>query len=139
MFVVSDPVRQGEPRGKVFEDDGEQNNSLASTQPLIIETPPPSDLVVTGVTAPPTMEVGGQQISLTWTVKNQLPQTARGSWTDSVYLSDDDTWDVTDRLLGRKEHIGDLANGDSYTSSLSADIPPLKPGQYRIIVLSGHL
>ncbi len=78
--------------------------------------------------------MGGAQISVTWTVKNQSTETARGSWTDAVYLSDDGVWDIGDRLLGRVQHTGDLASNGTYTSTLTANIPALKLGQYRIIV-----
>ena len=41
---------------------------------------------------------------------------------------------MNDRLLGRVPFSGTLAPGDSYTQSLQAAIPPVGPGQYRVIV-----
>ena len=36
--------------------------------------------------------------------------------------------------MGRVTHTGDLSAGQAYTSSLTANIPAINPGQYRIIV-----
>lgn len=57
-----------------------------------------------------------------------------GGWTDAVYLSDDNLWDIGDRLLGKLAHSGVLAENDSYTATLEALVPPIKIGQYRVIV-----
>jgi YD repeat-containing protein len=132
VFVITDPVRRS-PIGSVFEHDAERNNSLASDQPVVIELPPPSDLEVTA-TIVPESGVVGNPIEVQWTVTNLSNELARGKWTDSVYLSQDTTWDIHDRFLGRLEHGDDLIAGDSYTSSLNAALPPVIPGQYRIIV-----
>src|SRR5262249_37256227 len=46
----------------------------------------------------------------------------------------DGVWDVNDRLLGRVRHSGALAAGGSDTFTLQADLPPVTPGTYHVIV-----
>jgi subtilase family serine protease len=137
VIVITDPVRYVDrPRGDVFELDKEFNNSSPSPQPLLIQLPPPSDLVVTDITVPAAAK-SGDPVHLSWTVKNQGTNPAAGTWTDSVYLSTDNVWDINDIPLGRtRRDVAGLAAGTSYSLSLDATLPPAKPGQYRIIVRS---
>ncbi|MBM3524338.1 MAG: hypothetical protein FJX57_15395, partial [Alphaproteobacteria bacterium] len=76
VFVVSDPTR-GTGRGTVFEGDKERNNERASTVPMIVELPPPSDLVVTDIDTPANARAG-EPITISWTVQNQSTQPAIG-------------------------------------------------------------
>ena len=43
-----------------------------------------------------------------------------------IYLSADNAWDIGDVLIGRVDHVGELAGGASYTGTLIAKLPPLK-------------
>ncbi|MBI3350329.1 MAG: putative Ig domain-containing protein, partial [Burkholderiales bacterium] len=137
VFVVTDPVTNpgGEPRGKVYEATHEDNNATARATPLLIELPPPSDLVVGDIVVPPTA-VTGESVKIKFSVTNQAGIAAEGSWTDAVYLSVDSAWGLQDILLGKVLHNGTLAVGDSYLSELTAKLPPAKAGSYRIIVRS---
>ena len=135
VLVVTDPVRSGYGHvGRVFELDAERNNELASN-PVIVELPPPSDLIVTDISISASGNMVGDTVDVEWTVDNISAETAHGSWFDAVYLSDDAEWDIGDRPLGRVRFNGPLAPNDSpYTATLSAVIPPVSPGDYRIIV-----
>jgi len=83
----------------------------------------------------PAAAKSGDPVHLSWTVKNQGTNPAAGNWTDAVYLSTDNVWDINDIPLGRtRRDVAGLAAGASYTLSLDATLPPAKPGQYRIIV-----
>jgi subtilase family serine protease len=64
-----------------------------------INFPPPPDLVVASVAAPE-FAFSGQPMSITWTVRNQGTGVAVTSWDDAVYMSADDVFDASDRLLG---------------------------------------
>ena len=57
LIVVTDPIQRGQI-GNVFEGPGEQNNATASTQPMVIQLPPPSDLVVSAISPPLTAQPG---------------------------------------------------------------------------------
>ncbi|MBY0468092.1 MAG: hypothetical protein K2Q07_03835, partial [Burkholderiaceae bacterium] len=133
VFVVTDPADRS-PRGKVYEGSHEGNNATASVLPLLIEQPPPADLVVTSFNLPQSGAVN-QDISLSWTVKNQGQFAAQGSWSDAVYLSADGEWSLDDIRLGQIDHAGTIDPGASYTTPAKTfTLPPMKAGQYRIIV-----
>lgn len=133
VFVVTDPARPNEPRGKVHEGPFETNNAAASDDPLILELPPPSDLQVQEVLIPAQAK-SGQEIEVSWRVKNFGPNTASGAWTDALYLSTDEVWDIHDRPLGRETFTGTLAPDEEYTLRRRLTLPPATPGRYRVIV-----
>src|SRR5262249_10843810 len=54
----------------------------------------------------------------------------------SLYLSTDGVLDPSDVLLGRFEHHGGVAGNSSYTETLTAIVPALAEGNYRVIVLA---
>ncbi|TVS15269.1 MAG: tandem-95 repeat protein, partial [Planctomycetaceae bacterium] len=135
VFVITDPVKANQPRGKVFEGAHEQNNATPSAA-MVIEQPPPTDLQVTAIVIPNSARTG-ETVRIEWTVTNVHSETmAQGTWTDAVYLSTDAVWDISDRLIGRVPAAppGGLEPGESYTSVLETTLPPATPGQYRIIV-----
>ncbi|MFO1403439.1 MAG: CARDB domain-containing protein [Azonexus sp.] len=135
VFVVTDPARAwgtGE-YGKVREFGKEQNNATAAVQPILLETPPPADLKVTNVVLPASARVG-DEIRIDYTVTNDSINPAYGRWTDALYLSADNGWDLGDILIGKVDHVGDLAGGSSYNGSMTTKLPPLKDGNWRIIV-----
>jgi subtilase family serine protease len=134
VFVLTDPIQPGtQPRGFVYEGANESDNQRPSPQPVLIELPPPSDLVVDRIAVPVTGVVNGP-VTIEYDVLNDGANPAQGSWSDAIYVSSDATWDLGDRLLGRVSHSGGLAVGATYTGTLTATLPPLKEGQYRIIV-----
>jgi hypothetical protein len=104
-----------------------------SSQPLLIEQPPPADLEVQSITAGGTLKVG-DAINVSWTVVNNGLNVASGVWSDSIYLSTDDMWDINDRLLGQKSFSGTLTANQTYSLALNSIMPPVAAGQYRIIV-----
>lgn len=135
VFVVTDPARAfgGGAYGKVREFGYDQNNATAAAQPMLVETPPPADLKVVDVSVPAQATVG-TPVTVTYSITNDSSNTAHGHWTDAIYLSQDNGWDIGDILLGKVSHSGDVAGGASYTGTLTADLPPLKDGSWRIVV-----
>jgi hypothetical protein len=132
LFVVTDPAIDT-PIGKVFEGPNERNNATPTAAPVVIELPPPSDLVVQSVAVPPTARAG-DPVQIQWTVRNASDQPATGVWSDAAYLSADGVFDIGDRPLGRVQYSGTLAPGETYTLTLNATLPPVTPGRYRVIV-----
>ncbi len=132
--VYTDPVTSTSVIGNVFEGTNERNNARSSEAPVIIELPPPTDIEITDITFDPSLVMTGEPVQIQWTVTNQSDQAASGVWSDTVFLSDDATWSIDDRPLGRVQFSGSLGTGDTYTSTLTADMPPVIPGQYRVIV-----
>ncbi|CCI38865.1 putative Subtilisin [Microcystis aeruginosa PCC 9701] len=119
----------------VYERLGEINNVNYDGFSTEIIIPPPSDLVVTGVTVPAS-GIPGQAISLSYTVQNQGTESAYGSWTDAVYLSADNQWDIGDVLVGQVNRSGDVATGASYTETLNGVVPGVNLGDYYVLVRS---
>ena len=142
VFVVSDPVRYASrPRADVFEGPFEENNAKASEQ-VILELPPPSDLQVDNIAVPVAAQ-SGDLVTISWTVSNHGQNPASGTWTDKLYLSADAVWDIHDIPLGGDSFSGSLDPpatvgnaGAAYTSAITVQVPPIRPGSYRIIVRS---
>ncbi len=132
VIVATDPVRRG-VIGDVFEGAYELNNATATVQPLVIQLPPPSDLEVSGIT-PPLNASPGEPIAVSWTVKNNSAETAKGTWFDTLYLSKDSVWDPSDPIVGRTSYTGSLQPGQSYSRNVNTTLPAVIPGSYRFIV-----
>lgn len=113
----------------------EANNAGYDPSALRVTLLPPADLVVGTITLP-VNGVPGRTVAVTYTVENRGVNAAQGDWTDSLYLSADGTWDVTDALVGRVAVSADVAGGGSYTRTLTAPLPGVLPGEYRVIVRS---
>jgi CARDB len=101
----------------------------------LLDLPPPADLVVDSVANPASGKIG-DTITISWTGRNQAANPATGTWTDAVYLSSTPTWSVDDSLLGKVSFTGNLTTDQTYTSTLTAAIPPTKLGQYYVLVRS---
>ena len=139
VFVVTDVAGSSQSRGTVYEGGGELNNATLSDAPLIIELPPPADLVIQSASLP-TTAFSGDQVTVTWTGKNASSEPISAIWDDAVYLSSDATWDLADKLIGRFAQ-GSLQNGPKnlapnaeYSGSLTMALPTVLPGSYRAIV-----
>jgi subtilase family serine protease len=135
VFVITDPANTWGTgaSGQVYEFSRDSNNANAALQPILIDTPPPADLQVQSVSVPPSANVG-DEVQISYTVSNLSINPAYGRWTDALYLSSDNAWDLSDILIGKVAHDGDLNANGSYTATLTASLPPLKDGSWRVIV-----
>jgi len=129
VFVVADASNA------VHERNAENNNINHAAQPVNIVHIPPADLVVGDITIPANSSPG-QSATITFTINNNGQNPANGAWTDALYISSDGTWDAGDALFGRALHLGNVAAGGSYTTTLTANLPGLLPGNYKVIVRS---
>src|SRR4029079_1963049 len=123
---------QADYRNQVAESDEANNNGLAPTS-VDLELPPPSDLRVVSIDAPPSGSPG-EPATIRWTVTNQGTNAATGTWTDAVYLSRDTVWDIDDATIGRFDRSGPLSVGQSYTGAFTAALPAVDPGAYYVLV-----
>jgi YD repeat-containing protein len=94
-----------------------------------------ADLVVSSVSAQSAGTIG-QNATVTFSVQNLAQPTTAGVWEDSIYQSDDNTFHVTDRLMGRVTHTGNLTTFQSYTASLTAPLPVATLGNHWLIVVA---
>ncbi|MCK5000966.1 MAG: hypothetical protein KAS23_15595, partial [Anaerohalosphaera sp.] len=104
------------------------NLCWASPSPL-----PMPDLTPTELT-PPATAFADHDIPVSWTVNNIGFDPAAGTWTDRVYLSQDNTWDETDTLLGSLNQSGPVDPNQPYTKNLSVTLPDNLNGDYWIII-----
>ncbi|MCC6234076.1 MAG: hypothetical protein IT580_15635, partial [Verrucomicrobiales bacterium] len=113
-----------------------QGSNFKASTPISILLQPSADLVVTQVLAP-TTALGGSQVTLTWTVKNEgAIATQVDRWVDAVYLSTAPTLDergaVTTRVFAAP-NFGTLLPGQSYTQVATFTLPPSAEGSYFIV------
>jgi subtilase family serine protease len=127
VFVAADS------NDRVYERGSELNNVRFAPLSMQVNLSPPANLVA-GVITIPENAIPGQDLSVTYTVHNHGTDPAVGTWTDSLFISADTTWDLSDLLLGRVQLSGPLFGGDSYTRTLTAPLPGVTPGQYHVIV-----
>ncbi|MCK4660479.1 MAG: Ig-like domain-containing protein, partial [Phycisphaerae bacterium] len=111
---------------------GEGNNSLVSSNGVVINQADLPDLVVTGLTAP-AEGVTGELVDVSWAVANNGELAADGSWIDRVYLSADDQLDAGDEIMALFAPPGLLDPTESYPGSVQFALPD-EPGSYWVIV-----
>jgi len=97
------------------------------------------DLTVTALTPPATPISANRDTSYTvtmsWTVKNNGPNTANPNWNDQAFLSLDQTLDGGDILLGTVTHTTALTSGSSYNANPTFTVyGGIPPGTYWVIV-----
>ncbi|TRU69655.1 MAG: hypothetical protein EWV55_20760, partial [Microcystis viridis Mv_BB_P_19951000_S69] len=82
------------------------------------------NLTITSATAPSAAILGGS-ISVSWTVLNNGTVSANADWYDSVYLSNDQTWDSGDTWITAfwEAARSPLAANTSYTDTQNITIP----------------
>ena len=114
----------------------ELNNIAFSATMIDVTLPQPVDLVAGEIIVPANGTLG-QSATITYTVENHSPTTLNGSWTDTLYISVDDQWDINDALFESVAVSGPLAaNPGNYTRSVTAALPGVVPGAYHVIVRS---
>jgi hypothetical protein len=124
----------------------ENNNLSRNDSAMQITLTPPPDLQIINAIAP-TNAFSGDQITVEWTVKNLGSGTTEiDRWFDTVFLSEDSTLDFffpisppntivfTDPQKAKVEHIGALAPGDSFTTSVTFNLPPYVFGTYSVFI-----
>jgi subtilase family serine protease len=110
---------------------GETNNRFISAT-AIANVVVPGDLEVTNISVPSNVSVG-QSIEVFWTVRNNGPGTAEGTWVDEFLLSTDQALG-SDISLGAASNPSTLAAGATYTASRTITVPPSATGTFFFIV-----
>ncbi|RLF31473.1 MAG: hypothetical protein DRM98_05520, partial [Thermoplasmata archaeon] len=106
------------------------NNTLVSASQISF-TNPTMDLEVTAATAPDSA-TSGHPVELSWTVTNTGNSAAGvNTWTDYVYVSDDDAYSWGDALVTSETHEGGLMAGEYYDVTKTVNMPQCE-GNYLI-------
>ncbi|MFN6579144.1 MAG: putative Ig domain-containing protein, partial [Aulosira sp. ZfuVER01] len=119
----------------VYERSGESNNLIFSNSPISIIPAVPTDLVAGTITIP-NSGTPGRSATITYTVENQGFESAIGTWQDSIYISADDQWDINDPLFTQVDVSGPLNSGNSYSKTVTANLPGVPTGDYHVIIRS---
>jgi Ca2+-binding RTX toxin-like protein len=134
IFVATDDYYG---TSKIEEREGEQNNTTYDSTATQIIIAPPADLApIANSFNFAGSGVAGEFLTVSYQVENKGGDTALGRWTDTLYLSKDGTWDLNDAVLGSFEHSGDVLPNGIYNGNVTAKIPGVVPGDYRVIVRS---
>jgi len=116
----------------IFEMNTDNNQAMI---PLTLTLNPPADLVVTSVSRPNIVNAG-DEVTISWTVKNLGPNDLQGvGCSDVVYLSTDEVFDVDDKLLGSVTYDVNLPKYTSTTNQLETVISGVPEGEYYIIII----
>ena len=102
-------------------------NAIADATDLAVE-PTLIDLPTTGVS--------GEEVAISYTVRNLTDTPPVGTWFDSLYLSTDNVLDAGDPLITRVEHVTGVAAQSSYSETVTTALPGVVEDDYRVIVVS---
>jgi RHS repeat-associated protein len=133
LYVLTDSGR------RVVEDTIRSNNVAFATDLLDVQMAPSvlsPDLAVTQVSVP-TQAFSSQIFPVTYTVTNNGPGAANGSWYDAVYLSPDPFLDASSAFyLGSANQSGNLGGGQQYTNTAAFSIPAGLSGYFYVFVVA---
>ncbi|WP_277224425.1 CARDB domain-containing protein, partial [Pseudomonas indica] len=79
----------------------------------------------------PATGVGGESVTVNWTVSNRGQAATTGDWNDQVILSTDAIiGNADDVVIGTVRHSGGLAQGASYSQTATIRVPMRPEGRY---------
>ena len=81
-----------------------------------------TDLADSTITVPAD-GIPGEDVTISYTVVNLNDPTALSDWYDSLYLLTSPTFGTDAILIGRVDHVGDVAGHTSYSGTLTAPLP----------------
>ena len=130
LIVVTDAANA------VYEHQNEDNNTTASEDAVAIVHP---DLTVTAVIVP-SGTVSGTDITVHWTAQNIGTGTTNvAAWTDTIYLSTDNSLSGSDTLLGELARNAALDASESYSAQQQFTLPNGISGTYYILIQTDRL
>ena len=119
--------------GSLFEYLGYNDSLGLNPNAMIVSLPPIADLAATNVTLSPVVGVPGTTVTIGWTVLNVSSNSIPSTWTDAVYLSTNNVWDINAVEVTSQNHSL-LAGNSGYSASWTGPLPALTPGSYHAIV-----
>ncbi|MBN2507751.1 MAG: immunoglobulin domain-containing protein [Verrucomicrobia bacterium] len=128
-----------DPAGNPMNQDGDLANGEAGEDAFVLETtlPPPADLIVADLQAPPAAVVGAL-IQVAWTVTNQGAHAVQAPRSDALYLSGDRAIG-NDILLGHFAAPGLLGAGEAHTVTNRIIVPTNFSGACHFVVMADSL
>lgn len=129
---------------------GEQNNVSEAFGPITVEATPVPDLIVDSIVPPADGIISGTTTEITYTVTNiGTGATSAPSWLDGIYLlpsNNPDQFDIpcfidfvnANQWLGEFPNPSFLPAGESYSNTVTVDIPENIQGQFYIAVYTDN-
>ena len=84
------------------------------------------------ITSSPSQAFSGQSIDVTWETSNAEGAAFASEWSDGIYLSADDKWDINDTRIGTLRHAG-LEAGQTISSTMPVTVNASE-GNYYLLV-----
>ncbi|MBD2281359.1 CARDB domain-containing protein, partial [Aphanizomenon flos-aquae] len=129
IFAVTDAGND------VYERGLENNNLGSTTNSFQVTLAQPADLVV-GTISIPSDAVAGRNITISYTVNNQGANPIQGGWSDTLFFSEDNQWDINDTFFAEVANSETVVSGGSYSKTVTAPLPGLAIGDYHLIIRS---
>ena len=115
----------------IYEHENENDNVLATS--VTVVAPDPCDLIAVQLDFPTSM-ASGEDMTVSWQLRNIGLNPATGRVRNAVYLSSDAEWSSDDKMLGYADmNINIAANGEQ-SCELSGSITGFDEGSYYVIV-----
>lgn len=133
-FIV---IFETDAQNVIFETGQGTENNFAY-EGIYITQAPPSDLIVEDITFE-SPAGSGSLATINYTLRNIGENPARGSLTDMVYLSADSIWHFDDPWMAKHRHVVFIAPAMSRNVQVTANVPGLIPGDYKVIVITNVL
>ena len=115
----------------VYEDGVEANNNGYSI--ISLSQLPPCDLTATNIIAPDSA-LSGTTATISWDLNNTGINPAYGKTREAVYLSEDDSLDNNDPLVGIVNNTINISSGSFISHSLTANLNGAFAGYNRVLV-----
>lgn len=122
----------------LFEGEEKDNNVVQQFVSVVSPSVSKTDLTVENVIAPNSYTVG-EEISISWTIKNDDLYPTAGTLKDAIYLSEDQEWNEADILVGTVSGTVSLQVGESVERTATGIINSVVPGSYYVIIRTNQL
>ena len=121
---------------QIYENTSESNNLFYV--PVTVETSNPCDLIVVQPEFPASV-VSGEEMVVSWQLRDIGDNPAVGRVRNAVYLSTDATWSSDDRMLGYADVNISIAGSEQQACSLTGTLTGVAEGNYYVIVKANIL
>lgn len=121
---------------QIVEMNSDANNMII--MPVSVSLPLPCDLTVTQPDFPQSA-IAGEDITISWTVRNIGANTAQGNIKDAVYLSTDSVWSSDDIMLGSVQYAVNIPANGQQQRSTTLPLQGVPTGDYYVVVKTNIL
>lgn len=121
---------------QIYENTNESNNRLGI--PVTVSPSNPCDLIAVQPDFPASV-ISGEEMTVSWQLRNIGLNPAVGRIRNAVYLSRDDAWSSDDKMLGYADVNVNIASGEQQACSLNGVLTSVPEGHYYVVVKTNIL